>query len=91
MAGYVKLEEGGKAEEAGDVARALDLYREALDVFREVQRDHPSWNPSLLTYRITYCEARISRLTGEAARKRVSGTGVGYGAVRAALCFAALG
>lgn len=60
MVGFVKLEEGGKAEEAGRLAAALGFYREALAVFREVQRKYPAWNPSLLTYRISFCEERIA-------------------------------
>ncbi len=64
MGGFVKLEEAGKAEEAGKVGVALELYRGALDVFREVQRKYPAWNPSLLTYRISFCEQRIAGLQG---------------------------
>jgi chromosome segregation ATPase len=65
MAGFVKLEEGGKAEESANMALALELYREALSSFLEVRRKYPSWNPSLLNYRITYCEERIRRLEGD--------------------------
>jgi len=64
MTGYVKLEEGAKAEEANRPAVALGLYRQALTIFREVQRKYPSWNPSLLTYRVNSCETRIERLRG---------------------------
>ncbi|MDX9981802.1 MAG: hypothetical protein RBU25_17405, partial [Lentisphaeria bacterium] len=69
MAGFVKLEEGGKAEEAGRVAAALEFYREALAVFREVQRKYPAWNPSLLTYRIGFCEERIAGLQARAGEQ----------------------
>lgn len=65
MAGYVKLEEGGRAEEAGDVAQALALYRDALQTFEDVRRRHPGWNPSLLGYRITYCTQRIRRIESQ--------------------------
>jgi chromosome segregation ATPase len=65
MAGYVRLEEGGRAEEAGDTAQALTLYREALQTFEEVRRKHPGWNPSLLGYRITYCTQRIRRIESQ--------------------------
>jgi len=64
MTGYVKLEEGAKAEEANRPAVALSLYRQALVIFREVQRKYPSWNPSLLTYRVNSCQTRIERLRG---------------------------
>ncbi len=62
MAGYVKLEEGGRAEEEGNAALALSLYRDALQTFEDVRRKYPDWNPSLLGYRITYCTQRIRRL-----------------------------
>jgi len=71
MAGFLKLEDGGKAEEGGRLSVALDLYRQALTAFREVQRKYPAWNPSLMTYRITFCEGRIERLekaVGEEAK-----------------------
>ena len=62
MTGYVKLEEAGKAETAGNAVVALELYRRAHAAFLEVRRKYASWNPSLLSYRITYCEERIKRL-----------------------------
>ncbi|NLF18129.1 MAG: tetratricopeptide repeat protein [Lentisphaerae bacterium] len=65
MAGFVKLEEGGRAEEAGDVAQALAQYRDALETFEAVRRRYPGWNPSLLGYRITYCTQRIRRLESQ--------------------------
>jgi chromosome segregation ATPase len=69
MSGFLKLEEGGKAEEGGRASVALDLYRQALATFREVQRKYPAWNPSLMTYRITFCEKRIERLEGVVGEK----------------------
>jgi chromosome segregation ATPase len=65
MVGYVKLEEGGRAEEAGDAAQAMALYRDALQTFEAVRRQYPEWNPALLGYRITYCTQRIRRLEGQ--------------------------
>jgi len=69
MAGYVKLEEGGRAEEGGDTAQALALYREALQGFEEVRRKYPDWNASLLGYRITYCTQRIRRIESQVKQK----------------------
>ncbi|MBN2450822.1 MAG: hypothetical protein JXR77_10560 [Lentisphaeria bacterium] len=71
MHGYVKLEEGGRAEEQGDSAQALSLYRDALTAFEEVRRRHPSWNPSLLGYRITFCTQRIRRLESQVAQAKL--------------------
>ncbi len=70
MAGYVKLEEAGKAEEKQDFSFALQLYREALEVFHEVRRRFPSWNPSLLSYRVSFCEERIRALDSRIGEQR---------------------
>ncbi len=72
MGGYLKYEEASKAESAGNQALALDLYREALDVFTKVQARYPDWNPSLLSYRMNYCREQIRRLEAAVAAKNVT-------------------
>lgn len=62
MGGFVKLEEAEKAEAGGDPVLALELLRDAAAVFQHVRRDYPTWNPSLLAYRINYCAKRIEHL-----------------------------
>ena len=62
MAGFVKLEQAGEAEKAQDPSLALDLYRAALEAFVTVRAEFPRWNPSLLDYRVNYCNQRIERL-----------------------------
>lgn len=62
MAGFVKLEQAVEAEKAQDPTLALDLCRAALARFVAVRTEFPSWNPSLLDYRINYCTQRIERL-----------------------------
>lgn len=62
MAGYLKIEEGLKAEKQRNTVLARDMFREALAEFAEVRRKHPTWNPSLIRYRISFCEERLRRL-----------------------------
>ncbi len=61
MGGFVKMEAADKAA-TDNVVAALDLYKEALDIFLEVRRKYPQWNPSLLNYRVNYCQERIQAL-----------------------------
>lgn len=62
---YDHLEEAEEAERQDDVARALNLYREARKQFLAVHRQAPQWNPSLVNYRIKYCLRKIQALEKE--------------------------
>ena len=62
MKGYVKLEHADKADQEGNKLAALQLYREAVVVFEAVRRQFPQWNPSLLNFRIKYCQQKITEL-----------------------------
>lgn len=62
MKGYVKLETADKAVLDANKLAALQLYREAVAVFQEVRRKYPQWNPSLLNYRLNYCQQKITQL-----------------------------
>ena len=61
MGGFAKLEAAEQAFKANAPA-ALGMYREALEVFESVRRKYPQWNPSLLNYRINYCQQKIGEL-----------------------------
>lgn len=61
MGGFVKMESADKVVGENAVA-ALSLYKEALEVFETVRRKYPQWNPSLLNYRINYCQQQIQEL-----------------------------
>ncbi len=61
MGGFVKMESADKVVAENGVA-ALALYKEALEVFENVRRKYPQWNPSLLNYRINYCQQQINEL-----------------------------
>ncbi len=62
MKGYVTLEAACKAEKTETADQAMALYQEARDTFLAVRRGFPGWNPSLLEYRIDYCDRCIRRL-----------------------------
>ena len=61
MGGFAKLEAADQAFKANAPA-ALGMYKEALDVFESVRQKYPQWNPSLLNYRINYCQQRIEAI-----------------------------
>jgi len=62
MSGFVKLKAGDAAEKAGNTIAAVRLYREAQQVFEDVQRQFAGWQTGLVTYRITYCAERVRAL-----------------------------
>lgn len=62
MTGYLKLESGDKAVANNNVVVAAGLYKEALAIFENVQQKYPNWNPTLLKYRIAYCQQQIGKL-----------------------------
>ena len=61
MRGYVKMESGDR-NAATKPNEALGQYREALEIFERVRRKYPTWNESLLNYRIKYCKEQIEKL-----------------------------
>lgn len=62
MQGYVKIEEAEQADRAGNRQSARELFRQAHAILVEVHKNHPEWNPSLLQFRIAYCEDQVRRL-----------------------------
>ena len=71
MAGYLKYEEGAKAEKTNNIVLAIDLYRGAVTVFNQVQTKYPKWNQSLLDYRINFCKTRLQQLESSVAAKSI--------------------
>ena len=62
MAGFVKMETADRIAEKNPAA-AIEQYKAALEVFDAVRRKHPQWNPSLLNYRVNYCQQKVLELT----------------------------
>ena len=61
MGGFQKMENADQAAEK-NVVGALELYKESLAIFENVRRKYPQWNPTLLNYRINYCQQKIRDL-----------------------------
>ncbi|MDT8389410.1 MAG: hypothetical protein RRC34_02765 [Lentisphaeria bacterium] len=62
MTGYQKLEEARQAEDDGRHEAATALYQSAKKIFTDVKTRYPDWNPTLLRYRIKFCDERIEAL-----------------------------
>ena len=60
--GFHKLQEAEYSEEFGNYEKALDLLNEAKRIFKRVQKAYATWNRSLLSYRIKYCEHKITKI-----------------------------
>lgn len=71
MQGYVKLENADKALAENNHMAAAQLYKEALLVFETVRRKYPQWNPSLLNFRVKYCQDKVDQVESK-LRQEVS-------------------
>ena len=71
MQGYVKLENANKALAENNHMAAAQLYKEALLVFETVRRKYPQWNPSLLNFRVKYCQDKVDQVESK-LRQEVS-------------------
>jgi len=45
---------------------AVNLYKEARDLFQEIASDYPLWQTRLVKFRIKYCDDRLKRLRATA-------------------------
>ena len=59
---YIALVRADQLRDQNDSAAALKAYRDALDLYRGLQTDLPTWNPDIVAYRLTYCENQIRAL-----------------------------
>ncbi len=65
--GYMKLQSATEAEEKNNLIEALNLYREARDIFQGVKQNHPDWQSDLVNFRLKFCDTRINRLKAKVA------------------------
>ncbi len=72
MRAYEILESAAKAEKDENPALALELYNQARQRFSDVQTQHPSWNPALVNYRITFSLKQIQRLQSQVQNRNGS-------------------
>ena len=62
MNGYDAMTQAEKAQENHADLAALHGYEKALEVFIKVQKQYPTWNTSLISYRIEYCQKKIAAI-----------------------------
>ena len=55
-------EDGQKAENAGDTAKALEKYRYSASLLDQITRDDPKWQPVVVDYRKKRVSENIARL-----------------------------
>jgi DNA repair exonuclease SbcCD ATPase subunit len=65
--GYMKLQSATEAEEKNNLIEALNLYREARDIFQGVKQNHPDWQSDLVNFRLKFCDTKINRLKAKVA------------------------
>ena len=59
-AGGDNIEKGDKLFEAGKYEEALDAYNKALATFQKLRTSDPNWNRSVVNYRITTSQSKVS-------------------------------
>ena len=59
-AGGDYLEKGDALFEAGKYQEALDTYTKALAAFQKLRASDPNWNRSVVSYRITTAQSKVS-------------------------------
>ena len=78
------IEKGDKLFEAGKYEEALDAYTKALATFQKLRTSDPNWNRSVVNYRITMSQSKVSsaerkvnEMKAAAAGKTPTSTGSG--------------
>ena len=59
---YLMLQKARKHEAEGDFERARKSYQSAADLFLEIQKDQPAWNPSMVKYRVDHTHKLLAAL-----------------------------
>lgn len=59
---YIKVVKAGQEERLGNVAAAMALYQEAVELYTETTRQHPDWQPEIMRYRIAQSRNQLERL-----------------------------
>ena len=76
------IEKGDVFFEAGKYQEALNAYNKALAAFQKLRTSDPNWNRSVVSYRITMAQGKVSsaerklnEVKSEASGKTVPSTG----------------
>jgi tetratricopeptide (TPR) repeat protein len=59
---YNQILQGQSMEAAGQTTGAAEHYRDSLASLRQLQTDHPSWNPQVVKFRVEFLEGKMAEL-----------------------------
>lgn len=62
LAAYNSMEMGDWLAGRDMIDEAVDIYREALGMFRRLAEEYPEWQSELVSYRIAYCADQLRAL-----------------------------
>jgi tetratricopeptide (TPR) repeat protein len=62
------LVEADMARDAGDRAKAVELYKEGHESYSAFRAQHPDWKPALTEFRIKYCSNQVQSLSADVPR-----------------------
>ncbi len=68
IAAYISLIKAERAEQGGNLAEALKIYREGMEQYREVARLYPDWKTEMVRYRLAHTQNQIGRVEEELAK-----------------------
>lgn len=72
---YVALVQADQARDREEWTPAVAGYRDALEQYQQLAKEHPDWEPDIVQYRITYCGNQIEALARKvdpSARKQLA-------------------
>jgi tetratricopeptide (TPR) repeat protein len=69
---YSWIEQGDALLKEGQTRLATDKYQEAQAALRALQKNHPGWNPKILSFRLDYVSGKLAQLGPDALSKPAS-------------------
>lgn len=61
---YLLIQEADKLEISGQKASARERYQVSLERLKRLQSDYSDWEPTIVKYRLRYCEEKAGKLEG---------------------------
>jgi len=59
---YLQIQEAERLENSGQKLTAKNRYQASLERLTELQKTSPQWEPTIVKYRIKYCQEKIATL-----------------------------
>src|SRR5260221_11223166 len=60
---YSLMQEADAVLDTSSTRIAMEKYNEALNALKKFKAVYPNWNEKVVSYRLTYIETKLSRLT----------------------------